>query len=148
MTVRGASSLFMLLILVLASCTKNPQLRTSEALGGDTVTKVQELRDSVSRSVSQGAAQRGVSSSGTSSPEKGSMRVDTLVGAVYVSGNEPFTRLTLALNDGRSSIYIEADTTLSKQLRKLQGRVVRIFGSVVRNGTGDFVRVNEFAVVQ
>ena len=76
------------------------------------------------------------------------MRVDTLVGAVYVSGNEPFTRLTLALNDGRSSIYIEADTTLSKQLRKLQGRVVRIFGSVVRNGTGDFVRVNEFAVVQ
>lgn len=76
------------------------------------------------------------------------MSMDTLVGSVYVSGNEPFTRLTLALEDGKSSIFVEADTTQSKQLRQLQGRVVRISGSIIKNGTGDYIRVNEFVIVQ
>jgi hypothetical protein len=74
--------------------------------------------------------------------------MDTLVGSVYISGNEPFTRLTLALVDGKSSIFLDADTTQSKQLRKLQGRVVRIVGAIVRSEAGDRIRVNEFVIVQ
>lgn len=76
------------------------------------------------------------------------MSLDTLVGSVYLSGNEPFTRLTLALSDKGGNIYIEADTTQSKQLRKLQGRVVKILGSIVKAGIGDYIRVNEFITIQ
>ena len=76
------------------------------------------------------------------------MSMDTLIGSVYVSGNEPFTRLTLALKDGKSSIFVDADTTQSKQLRTLQGRVVRIVGVIVKSEAGNFIRVSEFLVIQ
>jgi hypothetical protein len=76
------------------------------------------------------------------------MSMDTLVGSVYVSGNEPFTRLTLALEDGKSSIFVDADTAQTKQLRKLQGRIVRIVGVIMKSEAGDRIRVNEFVIIQ
>ncbi|MCX6142040.1 MAG: hypothetical protein NTZ35_02350 [Ignavibacteriales bacterium] len=150
MAVRRAYSFCILFLLALASCTKNSQPQAGATREGDTVTKVQELRDSIPRSLlkSKGVAPPEKISSDITLQEKGSMLLDTLLGSVYVSGNEPFTRLTLALKDGRSSIFIQADTTQSKQLRKLQGRVVRISGSIVKSGTGDYIRVNEFVIVQ
>lgn len=149
-THRGARGLCVFLVLALASCARNPAARQGALLEGDTVTHVQELRDSISRSLlkSRDVAPRGKTSSSAPLQEKGSMSMDTLVGSVYVSGNEPFTRLTLALEDGKSSIFLDADTTQSKQLRKLQGRVVRIVGAIVRSEAGDRIRVNEFVIVQ
>jgi hypothetical protein len=149
MTVGNACSLSMLLILGLTSCTKNSQPRLGETRKDDTVTNVQELRDSISRSllISEDVAPREKAKGDAILQEKGSMQSDTLVGTVYVSGNEPFTRLTLALEDGRSRIFLEADTIQSKQLRKLQGRVVRVSGSIVKSGLGDYIHVNEFVMV-
>jgi hypothetical protein len=149
MTVRNVPMLLMLLILTFASCTKNSQPQPNGTRNGGTDMKVQELRDSISRSLLRtGVVATGEKSKGdTLVQEKGSMMLDSLVGTVYVSGNEPFTRLTLALEDGRSNYFLEADTTQSKQLRMLQGRVVKICGPIVRNGMGDFIRVNKFVIV-
>jgi hypothetical protein len=128
----------------------NPAPRQSASLEGDTVTHVQELRDSISRSLlrSRDVAPQGKPSSSAPLQEKGSMSMDTLVGSVYVSGNEPFTRLTLALEDGKSSIFVDADTAQTKQLRKLQGRIVRIVGVIMKSEAGDRIRVNEFVIIQ
>ena len=139
-----------LLILALASCMKDSQPQSNAKQERDTVARSQELRDSISGSSfsSTGVTPQEKGPSDITLKEKGSMLVDTLVGTVYVSGNEPFTRLTLALKDRRKSIYIEADTIQSEQLRKLQGRVVRISGSIVKSGIGDCMRVNEFVIIQ
>ena len=146
----GVHTFSILLILALASCMKDSQPRSNATKGRDTVARSQELRDSISGSSfsSIGVTLQEKGSSDITLKEKGSMLVDTLVGTVYVSGNEPFTRLTLALEDRRKSIYIEADTIQSEQLRKLHGRVVRISGAIVKSGTGDYMRVNEFVLVQ
>jgi hypothetical protein len=149
MRARSACFLSLLLILALASCTKSSQLRPGEIREGDRVAKVQELRDSISRSLlrSEAVAPREKDKADTTLQEKGSLQLDTLTGTVYVSGNEPFTKLTLALEDGKSSIFIEADTTQSQQLRKLQGRVVKVSGSIVKSGLGNYIRINEFVIV-
>lgn len=139
-----------LLVLVLASCSKNSQMKSNASQERDTVAGAQELRDSTSRLLlnAKDVASEKKSSHEAELKEKGLPTLDTIVGTIYVSGNEPFTRLTLALIEGTSNMYIEADTTQSKQLRKLQGRVVKVFGAVVKNGTGDFFRVKEFSIVQ
>ncbi len=150
LTTKCVFSFSILLILALPSCMKKSDQRQQAIRERDTVAGIKELRDSISGSllISKGIASQKKTSSDTTLQKKGSMLVDTLVGSVYVSGNEPFTRLTLALKDGGSNIFIQADTTQSKQLRKLQGRVVKIFGPIVKSGTGDYVRVNEFVIVQ
>jgi hypothetical protein len=149
LTSKGARSFGILLILASSSCTKNPQQQPPAMHERDTVTGIQELRDSISgSSIRKSVAPDGVIPTDPKVQEKGSTLVDTLVGSVYVSGNEPFTRLTLALDDGRKGIFLKADSATSRQLLKLQGKVVRIFGRTVRSGTGDYVHVDEFVLVQ
>ena len=147
---KGACFFGILLILALSSCTKNAQTRPDATHERDTAAEIPELRDSLSATSTElkGVTPPKEISSHPAMQEKRSRLVDTLVGSVYVSGNEPFTRLTLALEDGRSSIFIQADSTQSQQLRKLQGRVVRIFGPIIKSGTGDYILVNEFVIVQ
>ena len=150
LTNKGVFLFSILLLLALSSCTKQPDQRSRAIRERDSVARIQELRDSIAGSllISKGIASQERISSDIALKEKGLMLVDTLVGTVYVSGNEPFTRLTLAMKDGRSSIYIQADTTQSKQLRKMQGRVVKISGPIVKSGTGECIRVNKFVIVQ
>jgi hypothetical protein len=134
----------------LSSCMRNVQHRVDATHERRTADEIPELRDSLSSSSTElkGATPLKEISGDTMMQEKRSTLVDTLVGSVYVSGNEPFTRLTLALEDGRSSIFIQADSTQSRQLRKLQGRVVRISGLIIKSGIGNCIRVNEFVIVQ
>ena len=150
LTNKGVSLFSMLLFLALPSCMKKSEQPPRAMRERDSVVGIQELRDSIAGSllISNSIASQERISSDIALKEKGSMLVDTLVGTVYVSGNEPFTRLTLAMKDERSSIYIQADTTQSKQLRKMQGRVVKISGPIVKSGTGECIRVNEFVIVQ
>jgi hypothetical protein len=109
-----------------------------------------ELRDSISGSVlrSTDVILRERTFADTMARKNRSAVVDTIVGSVYVSGNEPFTRLNVALTNGRGSIYVQADTTKSKELRKLQGRVVRIIGTTTKGGTGNYIRINEFMTIE
>ena len=146
----GAFSFCILLLVILPSCAKNPRHQTPETSGRDTLARTQELRDSSSGSSRRmdGATLQAEAPGDRGALGNGSGLVDTLVGSVHVVGNEPFTRLALALEQGRRSIFIQADTTRSRQLRTLQGRVVRIFGTIVRNETGDYVRLHEFMIVQ
>lgn len=150
LTTKAACSLGIPLILALSSCTKNAQQRPGAIYERDTIAEIQEPRNSPSASSTElkGVTPQKEISSDTMMQEKKSPLVDTLVGSVYVSGNEPFTRLTLALQDGKSSVFVEADSTQSKQLRKLQGRMVKVFGTIVRSETGDYIRVNEFVIVR
>ncbi len=147
---RGACSVVILLILPLSSCTKNAQQHAGAIHERDSAAEVQKPRDTLSASLAvvKGIVQqKGISTESVMQESKSSV-VDTLVGSVYISGNEPFTRLTLALENGTSSIFVEADTTQSKQLRKLQGRTVKVSGTIVRGGIGDYIRVKEFVIVQ
>lgn len=147
---KGVCSFSILLILTLSSCMKNSREERRSMGERDTVARIQELRDSLSRFSmrSKGVAPREKISSDTMFQKKASALVDTIVGSVYVSGNEPFTRLTLALEDGRSAIVIRADSNLSRQLLMIQGRVVRIIGRIVKTSAGDYVCVNEYVIVQ
>lgn len=52
----------------------------------------------------------------------------TLVGILYVTGNEPFTRLSLQTQDGRMYGFQDDSTGIMIALRKLQGRRVEVRG--------------------
>ena len=51
---------------------------------------------------------------------------DILVGILYVTGNEPFTNLSLQTDDGRMHVIRKDSTLLYQDLRKLQGQRVRV----------------------
>lgn len=49
----------------------------------------------------------------------------TIVGTIYVIGNEPFTQL--AVEDSTGTVYrIETTKELEMQLRRMQGRIVEL----------------------
>ncbi len=73
--------------------------------------------------------------------------VDTLEGTLYVSGNVPFTRLTLYLA-GKKTVYLNADETVTKELRQLQGQRIRVAGRTVKGPTGNEIVVKEFKSIQ
>ena len=70
---------------------------------------------------------------------------DTIVGELYVSGNEPFARLTLAPRNSRS-IFLNGDTLVLKTLWKLQGKNIRAIGTISRTPIADELYIKEYSV--
>ncbi len=73
-------------------------------------------------------------------------RRDTLTGTLYISGNVPFTRLTLSVDDKRS-IRLQADSVLEKELWQLQGKRVLVAGRIVGGPMGNEMKGEEYRVV-
>jgi hypothetical protein len=61
--------------------------------------------------------------------QRKSMKEDTLeiTGRLFVGGNEPFTVLALEREDG-SALVIHEDTAVYRELHRLQGTVVTVWG--------------------
>jgi uncharacterized Zn finger protein len=51
--------------------------------------------------------------------------VETMVGEVYVTGNEPFTKFALQLEDG-SAYILKCSKELQDQLSREQGKTVKV----------------------
>jgi hypothetical protein len=51
--------------------------------------------------------------------------VETMVGRVYVTGNEPFTKFALQLEDG-SAYILNCSKELQDQLSREQGKTVKV----------------------
>lgn len=72
---------------------------------------------------------------------------DTLVGEIYVAGNEPFTRLMLSLGPSKS-INLEADTTVLKKLWRMQGERIKIVGTIKKGLMGKAIVIKKYRVVK
>jgi len=72
---------------------------------------------------------------------------DTLVGEIYVAGNEPFTRLMLSLGPTKS-INLEADTMVLKKLRRMQGERIKIVGTIKKSIMGKAIVIKKYRVVK
>jgi hypothetical protein len=68
---------------------------------------------------------------------------DTIIGVLYVSGNEPFTSLVITPSpDVRYAI--EADSALKVQLWQLQGKKISIIGTKKPGLAGTNIHVKSF----
>ena len=86
------------------------------------------------------------SADGTRSPN-GDPQDTTLVGTVYVSGNEPFVILRLDAGNNEHP-ELRADSVQYRALWQLQGRRVDVTGPVERSPLGTIVRVKRFHVLE
>ncbi len=69
--------------------------------------------------------------------------VDTVVGEVYVAGNEPFTRVMMSLAASKS-IVLEGDSAIVKKLREMQGEHIRVVGTMKKSVMGTAIVIKEF----
>ena len=72
---------------------------------------------------------------------------EELKGRIYITGNEPFTRL--ALKDRKGDVYyLQCEKNMKEQLWELQGKAVVIYYvSIDSNEAGKFVKVKKFKVI-
>ncbi len=72
---------------------------------------------------------------------------EKLKGKIYITGNEPFTRL--ALKDRKGNVYyLQYEKNMKEQLWELQGKAVVIYYvSIDSNEAGKFVKVKKFKVI-
>jgi type IV pilus biogenesis protein CpaD/CtpE len=75
--------------------------------------------------------------------ESKSSTADTVVGEVYVAGNEPFTRVMLAVTSSKS-IDLEGDSAVLKKLRGMQGEHIRVVGTTKKSVMGAAIVIKEF----
>ena len=68
---------------------------------------------------------------------------DTVVGIIYVAGNEPFTHLILALSPSVQYL-IETDSSSRAQLWQLQGKKVNIIGIKKTTPMGISIQTSSF----
>ena len=72
---------------------------------------------------------------------------EKLKGRIYITGNEPFTRLALKDKNG-NVYYLQCEKNMKEQLWELQGKAVVIYYvSIDSNEAGKFVKVKEFKVI-
>ena len=67
--------------------------------------------------------------SSTTSPFFTSTTKDSVTGILYVTGNEPFTKLALYISTD-TVFQVEADSSIKSQLWQLQGKRVSIIGTI------------------
>ncbi len=68
-------------------------------------------------------------------------------GRVYITGNEPFTRLALEDKKGRI-FYLTCDEKVKKELWKFQGKAVLIYYTeILRNKAGKFIKVIKYELI-
>lgn len=67
-----------------------------------------------------------VIAAGCSSQRELTPATHTLIGVLHVTGNEPFTNLSLQTTDGRMHVIQQDSSDLYLSLRKLQGKKVRL----------------------
>jgi hypothetical protein len=79
--------------------------------------------------------------------ESKSATADTVVGEVYVAGNEPFTRVMLSLASSRR-IILEGDTATQNKLREMQGERIRVVGTMKKSIMGTAIVIKEFCRVK
>jgi hypothetical protein len=70
---------------------------------------------------------------------------DTLTGVLYVTGNEPFTKLMLSVSPGMQYL-VEANSSLKSQLWQLQGKHVSVIGMKKYNPAGIRINVSSFYI--
>jgi type IV pilus biogenesis protein CpaD/CtpE len=68
---------------------------------------------------------------------------DTVVGEVYVAGNEPFTRVMLSIASSKS-IDLEGDSAVLKELRGMQGERIIVVGTTKISVMGAAIIIKEF----
>jgi hypothetical protein len=68
---------------------------------------------------------------------------DTVTGILYVTGNEPFTKLTLFVSPD-TLFHVEADSSLKSQLWQLQGKRVGVVGIKKSSPRGIRINVSSF----
>ncbi|MFO7888961.1 MAG: hypothetical protein R6V04_01330 [bacterium] len=70
----------------------------------------------------------------------------TIKGVIFITGNEPFTRL--ALEDINGNVYyLQCSEEMVKKLWDLQGQEVLIYyNSINTNETGTFVKVKKYII--
>jgi hypothetical protein len=68
---------------------------------------------------------------------------DTITGVLYVTGNEPFTTLTLSVSSG-VQYHVEADSSLKSHLWQLQGKRVSVIGMKKSMPTEITIHVSSF----
>lgn len=72
----------------------------------------------------------------------------TLVGILYVTGNEPFTRLSLQTQNGRMYGFQDDSTGIMIALRKLQGRRVEVRGKdIPTNASYPLLKLVDYKVL-
>jgi hypothetical protein len=71
-------------------------------------------------------------------------REGTLEGRIYITGNEPFTRLALENTEG-DVFLLQCEKELEEELWQLQGKSVLIYYiNVDSTAAGTFIKVKEF----
>jgi hypothetical protein len=75
--------------------------------------------------------------------ESKSATADTVVGEIYVAGNEPFTRVMLSIASSKS-IDLEGDSAVLKTLRGMQGEQIRVVGTMKKSIMGAAIVIKEF----
>lgn len=68
---------------------------------------------------------------------------DTIIGIIYVAGNEPFTHLMIELSPNIQYL-VEADSSSKSQLWQLQGKKVGIIGTKKINSMGTSIQAKSF----
>lgn len=71
----------------------------------------------------------------------------TVKGMIFITGNEPFTRL--ALEDIKGNVYyLQCSKEMEKKLWDLQGKEVLIYyDSINTNEAGTFVKIKEYVII-
>jgi hypothetical protein len=70
---------------------------------------------------------------------------DTVIGILYVTGNEPFTMLMLSDSQG-VRYHVEADSSLKYYLWQLQSKRVGVIGMKESNSTGIRINVSSYCI--
>jgi len=72
--------------------------------------------------------------------------IRTMKGVVFITGNEPFTRL--ALEDIKGNVYyLQCSEEMEKKLWNVQGQEVLIYyNSINTNRAGTFIKVNKYII--
>jgi hypothetical protein len=83
------------------------------------------------------------SSSSLALQKRTSIVNDTVVGVIYVTGNEPFTHLMLTLSPNVQYL-IEADSSSKAQLWQLQGKRVSVIGIKKTSPMGTSIQTKSF----
>ncbi len=72
---------------------------------------------------------------------------DTVTGTLYVTGNEPFTKLALYVSSD-TIFHIETDSSIKSRLWQMQGKRVSVIGIKKSSPAGIMINVSSFYTAQ
>ncbi len=133
-------TLAVLIVLFVSSCSRQKQEEQKPV--SDTTAKV---TPPAAADTTKPSVEKLPTLSRSEKPETAA--ADTVVGGVYVAGNEPFIRLMLSLGPSKS-INLEGDSAIIKTLWKMQGERIRVVGTIRKSVMGNAIIIKEYQVVK